>query len=181
MKNWLKIKAGSRWVILPWLCAIVYPASGTAATPVDKTLEAYLKVFPETKSIGVIYSQASFEPSLKQLEAGAKAHNVKVVKVNCPGIKEFPAAITGIKDQVDTVWVPDDPLFALPDVWSFFLFFTIRNQLKTVVSTEKALKEGGLFYYSENKEAIINKRMLDIFGIKVSSLGGAVRFYEPSQ
>ncbi len=169
-----------RCLIVLSMCSILVAAGGSAAPPPgDKTLESYLKVFPGVRSIGVIYSQTSLEPTIRQLESGAKTKNIKVVKVLSPTVKEFPAAVTALKNQVDTLWVLDDPLYSVQDVWAFFLFFTIRNQIKTIVSTEKALKEGGFFYFSEGREVILNKRMLDILGIKVSSLAGAVKFYEP--
>jgi len=168
-------------VIILLLCSIFFPASGTTAPQsIEKTVEAYLRVFPDAKSIGVIYSQDALEKTVRQLETIAKARKIKVVSSRIPSIKEFPAAVKELKDQVDTFWVLDDPLYSSQEAWSFFIFFTIRNKLRTVVSTEKGLKDCGLFYFSGDKEAVVNKRMLDILGAKVSGNAGEVRYYVPT-
>lgn len=127
----------------------------------------------------MIYSENSLDKSIRELETAAKARNIKVVKILSPSMKEFPGAVKQIKDQVDTIWVLDDPLYSVQDVWSFFIFFTIREKIKTVVSTEKGIKDCGLFYFSDTKEAVVNKRMLDILGLKVALDAGEVKYYVP--
>jgi len=176
----MKNSVPKRCLMIVSLCLILVAAAGSAVPPkIDKSLETYLKVFPEVKSIGVIYSRADLEPAIRQLESGARAKKIKLVKISSPTIKEFPDAVTQIKDQVDTIWVLDDPLYSVQDVWAFFLFFTIRNNLKTVVSTGKALSEGGLFYYNDLQEVVINRRMLNLLRLKVSSNAGEIKYYEP--
>ena len=161
-------------VLIGIFCSLLARAQSPSESEV---LEAYLRVFPEVKAIGIVYSQADKEEGIQKLEELAKAKKVKVIKVRVPSLEGFPQALREMKEKVDTFWVLDDPLFSLKEAWSYFVMFTVRNGIKTVVFSEKSLASGGLFFYAENKEVLINKRILEVNGFKVSEKAGSIKYY----
>ena len=100
-----------------------------------------------------------------------------MIKVKVPSLKEFSQRLGEIKGKVDTFWVIDESLFSVQEVWNYFMMFTFRHRIKTVVFTEKALSLGGLFYYTEDQEIMINKRILDVIECRVSEKAGPVKYY----
>lgn len=167
--------------IFIFLCILLYPNLDKASSPSQSdVLEAYLRVFPDVKGIGIIYSDAQKEKAIHKLEKIATAKKIKVIKARVPSVKEFPQALRDMKGRVDTFWVLDDPLFSLKEAWYYFVLFSLRNHIKTVVFTEKALASGGLFYYTDKKEVMINKKILEVLGLKVSEKAGPVRYFMKS-
>jgi ABC-type uncharacterized transport system substrate-binding protein len=181
-KGNIRITAVHGWIMAFILAAMIVPNPGITDSPATgEILEAYLKVFPDVKIIGVLYSRPEFEETVKDLEAGARARNVFVIKYKTPTIKDFPVALLDMRGKADTIWVLDDPIYSMSEAWSYFIVYTLRNRIRTVVSNEKALKDCGLFYYSPNKEIVVNKRMLYVLGLEVSEGAGKVKYYEPGQ
>jgi hypothetical protein len=129
------------------------------------------------KSIGIIYSQPQYEETIGRLTESARGKEINVIKVKVPSIKEFSQTLGEMKGKVDTFWVIDESLFSVQEVWNYFMMFTFRHRIKTVVFTEKALALGGLFYYTEDKETMVNKRILDVLGCKVSEKAGPIKYY----
>jgi len=168
-----------RWcMFIVLLGSVFFPQLNQAAPPTEKdTFEAYLLAFPDTKAIGVIYSEAKNDQSIKKIEDCAQEKNVVLIKMQASSIKDFPDALRQMKDKVDTLWVPSDALYSISESWNFFIMFCLRNRIKTVVLNEKALAGGGLFFLTENSEIIINKRILDVLGLKVSDKAGTVKYY----
>lgn len=156
---------------------------GSAVRPsapplLGEALQAYLRVFPEVKSIGVIYSEPKNEGPIKDLTQSAKEKNILVVPIKVASIKEFPGACREAGGKTDTVWVLEDSIYSVvPDAWSYFILLAMRNRVKIVVSSEKALASGGLFYYSEEKEIVINARILKLLGLQVPPEAGPVKYY----
>lgn len=160
------------------LCAGLLLFCGTAFAQDDRgAVAAYVSVFPDTKSIGIVYSDKSLEGRIDLIKKDAEEKKIKVIISHAPTIKEFPQALRDLKDKADTIWVLDDPLYSVADAWKYFILFTLRAQIKTVVPNEKSLSQGGLFFYTEEKEALINKRVLDIMGLKVESEGVPIKYY----
>ncbi len=176
----MKMIKHHRLILLLLLIMVLSTSPGTTDPPsIAEAFEAYLLAFPDVKNIGVIYSKAENEATIGELEDIAKSKNVGVIKFRSPTIKEFPKATRDLKDKVDTIWVIDDPIYSIHEAWSYFVFFTMRNRIKTVVSTEQALKECGLFYYTAEKEIVVNKKILGVLGLSVSSDAGPITYYEP--
>ena len=158
------------------------PAARPSASPsLGEALQAYLRVFPEVKNIGVIYSESKNEDPIKNLTQSAKEKNILVVPIKVSSIKEFPGACREAGSKADTVWVLEDSIYSVvPDAWSYFVLLAMRNRVKIVVPSEKALASGGLFYFSEEKEIVINLRILKVLGLKVSPEAGPVKYYGAS-
>jgi hypothetical protein len=174
----MKTMAFRLLIVLTVAGAIFCPAINKASAPVQgEVLDAYLRAFPEVKNIGIIYSQPKYEEIIVNLAESAGAKEVKVIKVKVPSIKEFSETLGDMKGKVDTFWVIDESLFTVQEVWNYFMMFTFRHRIKTVVFTENALALGGLFYYTEDKETMVNKRILDVLGCKVSEKAGPVKYY----
>ncbi len=175
----MKAKTHGWLIVLIILCTLLYPRLDAASAPSESdVLEAYLRVFPGARSIGVIYSDSKHEETIQNLEKCAKEKNIGVIKLKIPSIKEFPSATRFMKDNVDTFWVPDDPLYSGNEAWTYFVMFCLRSGKKTVVFTENALTRGGLFYFTEKKEVMINKHILNAFGLKIEEKAGPVKYHE---
>jgi hypothetical protein len=170
--------------LIGWLGAALILSlmlAGAVTAGEAEALEAYLRVFPEVKSIGVLYSEPRHEEGIARLSEAAAKHKVGVIKVKVPSIKEFPGALQDMKGKADTLWVVDDQLYSLQEAWNFLVMFTLRNKIKTVVATEQALGVGGLFYYSPAKEVTVNKRILEVMGLTIAEKAGPVKYYEASK
>ncbi len=176
------ITAASHFRLIVFLlsCLLVfYPVlNNVSSLSGNEVLDAYLRAFPDVKSIGVIYSEPKNEVLIKELERTAKAKKIEVLKVRAKSIKDFPDALRILKDDVDTFWVLDDQLFSMSEAWNYFIMISLRNRIKTVVFSEKALASGGLFYYTDKKEIMINRRIIGLLGLKVSEKAGPVKYFE---
>lgn len=152
--------------LLVLLCVV--PASAPATPPTEtEVLDLYLKVFPDTKSIGVIYSEEKNEQSVRALEERGRELGIEVKSFKVSSIKEFSKALSYFKGLVDTIWVPDDGIYQSMEVWKYFVMFTMRHRIRSIVHSEKSLAMGGLFFSPEENEILINKRVLDMLGLEV--------------
>jgi ABC-type uncharacterized transport system substrate-binding protein len=158
------------------LCLL--PVAAAASLPSEKDiLGLFSKIFPDTRSIGVIYSEDKHEQTVGIIREHAAKKKIEVKSLKVSSIKEFSEALNNLKGAVDTIWVLDDSLYSNMEVWKYFVMFTMRHRLKTIVHSEKALSLGGLFYCPDTSEVIINKRVLDLLGVKVKEGAGPVKYY----
>ena len=159
------------------LCGFLLGQPGPAAAGPAEELALYLKIFSQTKSIGIIYSDPKNEAAVAALKSGAEALKLKLLAVKVASINEFPQALREMQTQADTVWVLDDPLYSNLDAWKYFIMFSLRHQLKTVVPSRRALELGGLCCFPEPGKALLNKKVLKLLGLEPSPGEAEVSYY----
>jgi len=164
------------------LCQCLLPATALASLPSEKNiLELFVRVFPDTKNIGIIYSEPKHEQTVKIIKQHAKELKIEAKSFKVSSIKEFSEALNELKGAVDTIWVLDDSLYSNMEVWKYFIMFTMRHRIKTIVHSEKALSLGGLFYCPDTTEVLVNRRVMDLIGVKAREDVAPVKYYGEGQ
>ncbi len=122
-------------------------------------LDAILKVFPETKKIGVIYSRKNSIDQVtlgrKYLEthvnrppetsASAEAKNlqpaVKLVALEAENARQLPGLLDSLTG-VDCVWMLADPLLVTPETVEKTMLFSLEQRIPVLTFAPKYLKTG---------------------------------------
>jgi len=159
------------------LCGFLLGQPGPAAAGPAEELALFLKIFPQTKSLGIIYSDPKNEAAVAALKSAADTLKLKLLAVKVASINEFPQALRELQPQADTVWVLDDPLYANLDAWKYFIMFCLRHQLKTVVPNRRGVELGGLCCFPESGKALINKKVLGLLGLDLGPQAAEVSYY----
>ena len=173
----LSFTACRRFLPVAALSGFLLGHPGPAAAGPAEDLALYLKLFPSTRSIGIIYSDPRNEAPVAALRSAAETLKLKLLPVKVASLQQFPQALRGLQPQVDTVWVLDDPLYANLDAWKYFIMFSLRYQLKTVVPNRRAVELGGLCCFPESGKALINKKVLGLLGLEPGPQAAEVSYY----
>ena len=89
--------------------------SGTNdAAPIDKQLALMMELFPETKTLGIIYnsSEVNSEIQAQQVEALAKELGLEVEKGTITSVNDIEQVASSLAGKVDVIYVPTDNTIA---------------------------------------------------------------------
>ncbi|QIQ22302.1 ABC transporter substrate-binding protein [Zophobihabitans entericus] len=141
-----------------------WEASGTNVTGVsdalslDKQIELMLKVKPDLKNIGYIYSpgEVNSTMTLRQLQEQLKPLNINILAVPAQRTSDIPAAARSLKGKVDLIYTTTDN-----NVVSAYESLTkVANESKIplVASNPEAVERGalaalGMSYYDLGRQA----------------------------
>lgn len=81
---------------------------------VDKIIECALSIYPDTKTIGYLYStsEASSIANLKKLEAYASKHNLSIVKGGISTTADLKPVLNKLINESDIIFTPTDNTIA---------------------------------------------------------------------
>ncbi|MHC1771513.1 MAG: ABC transporter substrate binding protein [Flexilinea sp.] len=89
--------------------------SGTNdAAPIDKQLALMMELFPETKTLGIIYnsSEVNSEIQAQQVETLAKELGLEVEKGTITSVNDIEQVASSLAGKVDVIYVPTDNTIA---------------------------------------------------------------------
>ncbi|MBP2024707.1 ABC transporter substrate-binding protein [Peptoniphilus stercorisuis] len=121
-------------------------------------IETFLKLYPDTKTFGVLYN-TSEQNSLVQVEELEKKLNkmdIKLEKIGVPNVNDIPQAITSLSKKCDALFALTDNMVAnaAPVVSETLL----KNNLPSLSAEEGQVKNGllmseGVNYYEHGAQA----------------------------
>lgn len=82
--------------------------------PIEKQLDLFLEIFPESKDMGLIYStgEVNSENQIKELEPILEARGIKLHKVGVSTTNDVPAALASLTGKIDSYVQIQDNLAA---------------------------------------------------------------------
>lgn len=119
--------------------------SGTTdMNPVKEQLDLLLKIVPDVKNLGVIYtsSEVNSEIQVQILKDYAKTKNITVVEVTISNVNDIQQAAQNLVGKVDAVYVPTDNMVAsaMPTLTQI----TTANKIPVLCGEANQVKSGGL-------------------------------------
>lgn len=84
--------------------------TGISALPEPaQAVDAYLKLQPGLKRLGVFIAKSARNPYLAELTAAARPRGVELVPVELGGPGEFPGKLRGLAGRIDAFWLLPEP------------------------------------------------------------------------
>lgn len=140
--------------------------SGTNVTgvsdmvPVDKQLELLLKLIPNTKNIGVIYStsEANSKVQVDALKKEASKLNLNVKEIGVTNVNEINQNLTAAIGDIDVLYTPTDNIIA--SAYDLIGDIALKNGVPILGAEEAVVSKGGLCsigidYYKLGKETAL--------------------------
>ncbi len=95
--------------------------SGTTdMQPIQKQLDLLMQLFPDTKTIGIVYnsSEANSELQVKLFKKAAEAENLKIETGTVTSVNDIDQVMSSLIDKVDVIYTPTDNTIAsaMPNV-----------------------------------------------------------------
>jgi len=146
----------------------------TDSAPYEQQFKLFKKVFPDSKTIGVLHNpgEANSEASLKIIRRIAKENAFKIKEVPVSNINDVVLATKSLISDIDLLYLPADNTV----VSSIVAIAKIAKAKKVplLASDEGSVKDGALFtlgvnYYSSGVEAA-KKAILILEGTNASAI-----------
>jgi putative ABC transport system substrate-binding protein len=121
-------------------------------------IEDFLKLYPDTKTFGVLYStsEQNSQVQVEELEKALDAKGIKLEKVGINNVNDIPQAIASLSTKIDALFAITDNLVAnaAPIVAEDLL----QENIPSVSAEEGQVKEGllmskGVNYEEQGKQA----------------------------
>ena len=119
--------------------------SGTTdAAPIDKQLALLMELFPDTKTLGIIYnsSEVNSEIQAKQVEEEATKLGLAVEKGTITSVNDIEQVASSLSSKVDAIYAPTDNTIAsaMPNLAKV----TEEKKIPTICGEPGMVKAGGL-------------------------------------
>lgn len=128
------------------------------ALSLDKQIELILKLKPDVKSIGYVYSPGEINSTtiLKQLETQLKVHQIRVVAAPAQRTSDIPAAARSLKGKVDLIYTTTDN--NVVSAYESLVKIANESKLPLVASDPDPVERGavaalGMSYYDLGRQA----------------------------
>ncbi len=121
--------------------------------PADIQFKNFLKIAPNTKKLGVLYSSntASLIPSAKVL---ARQLGIDLISIKVDDSKGLPKALDSLTNECDGLWSVADPVLFTPQSTRFILLQTIRRSIPFMGFSRNVVESGALFALDVDYKAV---------------------------
>lgn len=124
--------------------------SGTTdMNPIDKQIDLMLKVLPNTKKVGIIYSasEVNSQVQAEKMKEYAKTKGLDVVEATVSNVNDIQQAAQNLVSQgVQAIYVPTDNVVA--SAMANLVKITDPAKIPVFPAEENMVKNGGLMTYS---------------------------------
>lgn len=113
--------------------------------PSDKQLDTFIKLFPEIKTIGVLYStdEANSQVQIEELKKNAEKLNIKVEVIGVNNINDVPQAMTSLVDKIDGYFAITDNLAS--NAATIIGNILVEKNIPSISAEEGPVENGLLF------------------------------------
>lgn len=136
--------------------------------PVKKQFEIIKDVFPDIKTLGILYDLNTRSERIKELSALAQDANLQIVAEPVKHPKDIPQALNQIVQQADMLWAEVDAMVYTPQTAKQIILKTFRNKMPFFAYSDLYVKAGALMTLACNYEdvgkqtaAIIKQILID--------------------
>lgn len=134
---------------------------------VDQILDAGMTLYPEMKTLGLLYSSGEVNAvsSIEKAKSYAKEHNLEIVEVAINNTADIQSAVQTLNEQVDAIFIPNDN--TIINAMDIVTPLTREAKIPTFCGVDTFVKSGGLLnvgidYVEIGKEAAqMSKKILD--------------------
>ena len=116
----------------------------TDMNPIKEQVDLMLKIMPQTKNVGVVYSSSEVNSQLqvKILKEVLAAKNINVVEATVSNVNDIQQAAQSLVGKVDTVYAPTDNVIA--SAMPTFVAITDEAKIPVFCGEGGMVKAGGL-------------------------------------
>lgn len=111
---------------------------------VDQILDLGFQMYPEIKTLGLLYSsqESNAVVAIEKAKAYAKEHGIAIVETAITSTSEVSQATNTLVDKADAIFIPNDNnvISAMENVTSI----TCQNKIPTFCGVDTFIKAGGL-------------------------------------
>lgn len=117
-------------------------------TPVAEQFELLVKLFPEAKTVGILYasSESNSEIQAQMARDAAAAHNLETVDFTVSNTNDIQSVVESAVGKIDVLYCPTDNTIA--SGMATVAQICNDNKLPTVCGEENMVNNGGLVSYS---------------------------------
>ena len=110
---------------------------------VNIQLERFKRLVPETKKIGVLYSECTSYMVQQSLDWASK-HSLEIVSFEVKSPKDVPTGIDSLTRSCDGLWAIPDELIYTPQSTKFILLESFRNMIPIMGFSPSFVQSGAL-------------------------------------
>ena len=112
--------------------------------PQKDQLSVIVKLFPDTKDIGIIYNPQKTGFMVKRAETAAWNTGINLIKktVNTP--KNVASRMMEMQGKIDLFWLLPDTTVLTPETINFLFLFSMNNKIPVIAFSENYLGMGAL-------------------------------------
>jgi putative ABC transport system substrate-binding protein len=113
---------------------------------VDPALEvaALRQIVPGATSIGYLCAADADPDERRRARAAARAAGLTFVEAPITSAADLPGVARRLATEVQTLWMPADPLVATPEGFQFLLALSLQSRLPILAFTDALVRKGAL-------------------------------------
>jgi putative ABC transport system substrate-binding protein len=109
-----------------------------------KFIGAIQDIFPNARSIGIIYDPRYSENFVTEALRAAQSRGVELVLKKAGRPAEVPALIDSMRGKIDVFWMLPDMTVVNPETVKYLLLFSFQNKVPVFTFSEKYVELGAL-------------------------------------
>ncbi|VAX21878.1 hypothetical protein MNBD_NITROSPINAE01-423 [hydrothermal vent metagenome] len=135
--------------------------------PPEMQFRAILQAAPSVKRVGVVYDPTKTIRLIVEARKSAKKLGLTLVEKRISKKKDAIEAISGMRGEVDAIWMAADTTAITPESIKYMLLYSFRTGIPLIGISDKYVKNGALIALSFDSEDIgkqageIASRVLD--------------------
>ncbi|HPA15231.1 MAG TPA: ABC transporter substrate-binding protein [Desulfobacterales bacterium] len=110
----------------------------------EKQLETLLRIIPDTKNIGLLYSPVNTGDIAKNARDAAAKVGINLFKKKIYSSRDVPSAINEMKGKIEAFWMLPDVAVVTPETIEFLILFSLENKIPILTFSEKYVELGAL-------------------------------------
>ena len=112
--------------------------------PQEDQLSVILKLFPDTKDIGIIYNPQKTGFMVKRAETAAWNTGINLIKKTVKTPKNVASRMMEMQGKIDLFWLLPDTTVLTPETIKFLFLFSMDNKIPVIAFSKNYLGMGAL-------------------------------------
>ncbi len=107
-------------------------------------LETIKRVFPNARRVGLLYNAENTGAFVAEAQRAAPEAGIELAARNVRGPDDVPAALTGMQNAIDLLWMLPDPTVAAPPLVEHLIRYSIQHRIPIMTFSRKYLDMGAV-------------------------------------
>ncbi len=143
----------------------------SAVPPASKIIDNLRLVFPEVKTVGLIYQPNSSGKDIALIQAAAGKSGIALIAEPISEMKEIPNSLSKLLPRIDLYLMLDDPGVVTDDTFPFIFMNCFQKKIPIFATSLNIIKKGAIAGYALSADQLgieLANFANDILGQKIS-------------
>jgi putative ABC transport system substrate-binding protein len=120
----------------------------------EGTLARLKSIQPSLKRLGILWLSPAYDTYVQDLKRAGEDLGIEITSEHMGKLSELPETLRQLKNHVDALWIPPDPLLIRPETLTVLSQFSLSNKIPYYSPVAGLVNYGAMATYSIDYEDI---------------------------